>query len=130
MKQVFPGKDHIATLHTLYIISFIFFSKILITITNPGGLVIIVTLTKHENKWINKGRGCFPFCQKHYLHFYCKENHTYLLETENIRKRQTLPENATKNKIISLVTLEFSLNSSFRQKIIILFAFTCDLMCK
>ena len=25
----------------------------MITITNPGGLVIIVTLTKHENKRIN-----------------------------------------------------------------------------
>ena len=28
----------------------------MITITNPGGLVIIVTLTKHENKRINNNK--------------------------------------------------------------------------
>ena len=43
-------------LHTLYINSFIFSLKIVITTTNPEGLVIIVTLTKHENKRINNNK--------------------------------------------------------------------------
>ena len=33
----------------------------MITITNPGGLVIIVTLTKHENKRINNNNNGSQF---------------------------------------------------------------------
>ena len=39
---------------------YLFFSKIVIAITNPGGLVIIVTLTKHKNKRINNKTSEFP----------------------------------------------------------------------
>ena len=34
---------------TYFVIKLLFFSQIVITTTDPGGLVMIVTLTKHEN---------------------------------------------------------------------------------
>ena len=53
-------KNHaLVILCTEFHFIFLFLKSIVITITNPGGLVIIVTLTKHENKRINNNNNNF-----------------------------------------------------------------------